>query len=397
VVSIRWVEIESYLKEKNLSDKMRFWKQTIENVKDFSGTSPPSVFVGSFKYPHVFLGILSPPVKQENAWLLDSPEQWYRNKASIDEVLVYRSEMIYSRFVSNVKNSKGKLIDVLQELAMSKKQADVEVELKKNPIFRFNLDGRTSPIGNPAPLIQARIVGNPSVERKVDYIVSDLDLNATEAAIKLYGSNIPISRIQKMFSAGLLGLNFQRKFVPTRWSITAVDDSISKNLLAKVRTYPELNEFRLFFNEYLGNRYYVLLIPIPYQYELVEMWNLEGKTTTSEDYEPHWGRKDYAYQTAGAFYAGRLAAMEYLEKIKRQAAILVIREVTKEYYLPLGIWQLRESLRDSFNKPFERFSDLHLAVKKINEKTNKLWMSRSKLLKNLKEQTKLDVFMKKTK
>lgn len=376
---------------------MRFWRQTIENIKDFSGTSPPSVFVGSFKYPHVFLGILSPPVKQENAWLLDSPEQWYKNRASIDDVLMYRSEMIYSRFVSNVKNVKGKLIDVLQELAMSKKQADVEVELKKNPVFRFNLDQRMTPIGNPAPLSQAKIIGNPLVERKVDYIVSDLSLNATEAAMKLYRSNVPISRIQKMFSTGLLGLKFQRRFVPTRWSITAVDDTISKNILAKVRTYPELNEHRVFYNEYLGNHYHVLLIPAPYQFELVEIWDLEGKAVSSADYEPYWGRKDYAYQTAGAFYSARLAAMEYLEKIKRQAAILVVREVTKEYYLPLGIWQLRESLRDSFNKPFDRFSDLGSAVKKINEKTNTIWMNRSKLLRNLREQTKLNAFMKKTK
>jgi hypothetical protein len=396
VVSIRWVEIETYLKEKNLSEKMKFWKKTIENVKDFSGTSPPSVFVGSSFYPKVFLGILSPPIKQENAWMLDSPEQWYESKASIDDVIAYRSEMIYSRFLSNVKSAGGKLVDVLQELAMSKRQVDVDVELKKKPTFRFNLDRNSTPIGNPAPLIHAKIVDNPVVERKVDYIISDVDLDATNAVLKLY-KNVPVSRIQKIFSAGLMGLKFQRKFVPTRWSITAVDDIISKNLLKKVRVYPELNEFRLFYNEYLGNHYQILLIPAAYQYELVEMWHLEGRVTCSEDYEPYWGRKDYAETTAGAFYSGRLAAMEYLEKIKRQAAVLIIREVTKDYYLPLGIWQLREAVRDAFNKPFERFPDLQSAVKKINERAINIWMNKSKLLKNLKEQTKLDVFARKSK
>ena len=144
--SIRWVEIEELLKEKNLSDKLRFWKQTIESTKDFSGTSPPSVFVGSYGYPKVFLGILSPPVQRENADVLDSPEQWYQQNATIKQILGYRSEMIYSRFSSDVKSVSGKFIDVTQELAMSKKPADVEIELSKKPLFRFGIDQHITPV-----------------------------------------------------------------------------------------------------------------------------------------------------------------------------------------------------------------------------------------------------------
>ena len=392
---IRWVEIEELLKEKNLSDKLRFWKQTIESTKNFSGTSPPSVFVGSYGYPKVFLGILSPPMQRENADVLDSPEQWYQQNATIEQIVGYRSEMIYSRFSSDVKNVSGKFVDVTQELAMSKKPADVEIELSKKPLFRFGIDQYITPVGSPANLINARLVENPRIERKVDYIVSDVDLKATGAVTRLYNGKIPVSRIQKMLSAGLLGMKIERKFVPTRWSITAVDDMLGKIILQRVRDYNDLAEIRLFFNEYIGNQYFILLVPGAYQYELIEMWNIFGKQSISSDYEQYWGRKTYASVTAGAFYAGRLAAMEYLDKIKRQAAVLIVRNVTEEYSMPLGIWQLRETVRGAFNKPCEKFNTIAEAMKKISEKVGGRWVEESKMIKNLKDQRKIMQFLKK--
>ena len=393
--SIRWVEIEELLKEKNLSDKLKFWKQTIESTKDFSGTSPPSVFVGNFGYPRVFMGILSPPVQQDNADILDSPEQWYQQKATIEQILGYRSEMIYSRFSSDVKNPVGKFVDVTQELAMSKKPTDVEIELSKKPLFRFGIDQHITPVGSPANLLNARLVENPRIERKVDYIVSDVDFKAQGAVAKLYKMKIPVSRIQKMLSAGLLGMKIERKFVPTRWSITAVDDMLGKMILHRVKDYKDLAEIRLFFNEYIGNQYFVLLVPGAYQYELIEMWKVFGENSVSSDYEQYWGRKTYASVTAGAFYAGRLAAMEYLDKIKRQASVLIVRNVTEEYSMPLGIWQLRETVRDAFNKPCEKFDTVAQAVKKISEKVGGRWVAESRLVKNLKDQRKIAQFLKK--
>jgi hypothetical protein len=244
-------------------------------------------------------------------------------------------------------------------------------------------------------LLQARLIGNTKVERKVDYIVSDVDFKATNAVAQLYKLKIPTSRIQKMLSAGLLGVKIERKFVPTRWSITAVDDMLGKAIGQRVKDYQDLSEIRLFFNEYIGNQYFILLVPGAYQYELIEMWNIFGKQSISSDYEHYWGRKTYASVTAGAFYAGRLAAMEYLDKVKRQAAVLIVRNVTEEYSMPLGIWQLRESVRDAFNKTHEKFDSIANAVKKISEKFGDKWVGESKLVKNLKDQRKIVQFLKK--
>jgi hypothetical protein len=379
---------------------MQYWRQTIENVKDFTGTSPPSIFVGHSFYPKVFVGILSPP-EQKDSSILDSPENWYRNQASINQILGYRSELIYSRFKSDIKNPKGKFLEVAQEISVAKNPTNVEIELKNNPSFTFSFDPWSTPIGNPAPLLKVQLTENPRIENKVERIVGDVDLKANSAVRELHRLKIPVSRIEKIFSAGMVGMKIQRKLVPTRWGITAVDDIIGKNILSDVKYFQELGEFRLFFNEYIGNRYFILLIPEPYQYELVEVkhpksvWNPTGThPSISADYEPFWGRKTYAYETGGAFYAARLAVMEHLRKIKRQAAVLIVREVTEQYFAPMGIWQMRETVRDAFNKPFEKFSDIKSAINAINNRTiiKDAWMPSSRLIKNLKEQKKLTAF-----
>jgi hypothetical protein len=376
-------------------DKVKFWREVIENAKNFTGSSPPALFVGRAFYPKIWVGILAPPTHVENAEILDFPEKWYKEKASIEKILSYRTQLVYSRFkVSSVKRPSGKLVETTQELAMAKKSADVEIELKKSPVFKLKLSNWFTPVGNPAPILKARIVENVKVERKVDYLVSDLSLKAQDAIIELYKHKIPVSRLQRIFSAGLLGVPIQRKFVPTRWSISAVDDIIGKSLMEEIKDYPEINEYQLFSNEYLANHFEILLIPQIYSYELIEAWDLDKTPSIGSDFEPYWGRKSYAKITGGAFYAARLAVLEYLSKIKRQAAVLIVREVRPEYYAPVGVWKIRETVRDAFNLPFEKFDSLEQAVKRICEKMmiKDKWIVKSKLLKIIKEQRKITQF-----
>jgi hypothetical protein len=382
------------IKQKIL-ERAKFWKSAVEAAKNFTGTSPPSIFVGKAFYPKVYVGILSPPSQQATADLLDSPEKWYQQKATIDQIVGYRGQLIYSRFRSNIHSFKGKLLEATQEVAMSRRPADVEIELKKNPKFQFDFDRWvTTPIGNPAPILQARLTENPSVERRVDNLVSDVDVKAATAVSELYFHQLPVSRIEKIFSAGLLGMQVERKLVPTRWAITAVDDIIGKILMAQVKDCQELGEIRLFSNEYIGNHYEILLLPGVYQYELIECWTAFGRAEFYSDYEPYWGRKDYANKTHGAFYAGRLAVLEYLNSIKRQAAVLIFREVLPSYEIPLGIWQMRETVRGAFVKSYEKFDSVEQAVKRISERVaaKDRWPLKSKLLKRLGEQKKISQF-----
>jgi hypothetical protein len=380
-----------------VADKVKFWKSVIENVKEFSGSSPPAVFVGRAFYPKIYVGILAPPNQQTAADILDSPEKWYEEKASIEQILNYRSQLIYSRFkTSTVKRLSGKFIDITQELSMAKKPTGLEIKLKEKPRFAFSFDGWSQPIGNPAPIDNVMLTENPSVERKVDYIISDIDLKAERSVLELYRHEIPVSRIQKMFSVGLLGLKTQRRFVPTRWGITAVDDTIGKILIERIKDFQQMNKILLFQNDYLANHFEILLIPENYQFEFIESWDLDKPSPMiSADYESYFGRKTYAINTHGGYYAARVAALEYLDRIKRQSTILIVREVRPEYYADVGVWKIRETVRDAFNKPFEKFDTINQAMKRICERMmikNK-WISKSNLLKNLKQQRKLRFFI----
>lgn len=373
---------------------------------EFSGSSPPEIFVGKYNYPNVFTGILAPAEYGETE-KLSMPEAWHAENASIQNILEYRSRMIYSRFISNIRNirleQQNKLVGVMQEISMASKPVDMSFKLKKKPSLRFSLDIHVPIIGNPAPLKSAKLESNPKIERKVDYLANDTDVKANGAIAELYSSKIAISDIIKLLSAGMLGLKFQRKLVPTRWAISATDDTISKQLLEKIRCYPRMNEYLLFNSNYLGNYYEILLMPQAWSFEVIEAsakgyFGLSSQSIAVwQDYEFWHGRKKYANSVTGAYYANRLAACEYLEQIKRQASCLILREIRDEYFCPCGVGILREAARAAFKKKPEKFESIEEALKAVQTRFKlpiSIFTNKSKMLSNLKKQTLLKKFIK---
>ena len=310
--------------------------------------------------------------------------------------------MIYSRFKTNVKKSKGKLIQGLQEISIAKKSVLTNFQLKKKPYVRFSLSKHVPFIGNPAPMKKVRLEENPKVEKKVEYLTGDIHVKANQAMKELYDGKIQTSSIIKILSAGMLGQKIRRRFVPTRWSITAVDDTLSKYLLERIRYYPEISEIIVFHNYYLGNHYEFLLLPGKFEFEVIEaymsgsVWNPEGKVSISEDNEGFFGRKSYAKNVTGAYYTARLAVCEYLEKIKRQASVLVLREERPEYYAPLGVGILRELGRDAFMKKAEKYDNMKNAFLSISNRLKipiETFKENSKLLEEYGKQTRLKDFI----
>jgi len=363
---------------------------------DFSGSSPPEVFVGHNFYPNVYTGILAPPKFDENALELSSPESWFKQQLSIEDILSHRSSMIYSRFKSHVKQKEGKFLETMQEISMAKKPCFAEFRLKKKPIINLSLDSRASPIGNPAPLKKVSLEENPKVEKKVDYVVSDNDLKVEDALAILYKKYIPITTLIKLLSAGVIGRKVQRKLVPTRWATTAVDNSISKNLIKQIKYFPWINDVQLFYDNYLGNHYEILLIPRQWSYEVIEITKKFGAIASWHDYEDFYGRKKYAFNVTGGYYPPRLAAAEYLMKIKRQASVLVLREIKDDYWMACGVGILRETVRSAFrNKPvkFNNLKEAFLDIQNRLSFPSIEFVNRSKVLREYKSQTSLKSYV----
>ncbi len=365
---------------------------------NFSGSSPPDLFVGQYNYPYVYTGILAPAEHVHNANELSSPEHWFDKKLSISNILENRGRLIYSRFTTNVKKQPGKLLNVMQEVSMSKQPCDIEFFLAKKPKTELSLSYRLAPIGNPAPLINARIESNPKIDNKVDYIVSDTDLKSVEAIKLLHQYKFDTSTIIKLLSAGLLGFKHQRKLVPSRWSVTAVDDTISKHLMNRIKDYKVINEFRVYNEEYLGNHYEILFLPKPWLFEVIEAklpgscWNHDTIPYLVQDYEDNFRRKTYAANVSGAYYSCRLAVTEHLSNLKRQASVLVLREVSKDYYAPCGVGILRELVRSAMRKKPELFNTLESALNRISSRLKipiHDFIQKSKLLEVIKKQKSL--------
>lgn len=335
----------------------------------FSGESPPEVFVGRAGYPFVSSGILAPNDGSSLAGF-STAEEWSSNNFSIENVLRLRSRLVYGRNKIEIK-SKSNFKKVIQDLALSSKPLLTEFFLKRKPILEINLDSVFRPIMNSAPIKRVVLEENPKIIKKVDYLTSDSDSLATTAIKELY-SSVNVDHIQKLLSVGLLGLKSSRKMVPTRWSITATDDVISKYLLEKIRYYSELNEFFVFSGSFLGNYIKVLFLPGKFSFEAMEVWFgrdfLKSSKTFTNDYETFFGRKSYASKVTGGYYAMRLPVAEYLERVKRQATVLVFREILPEYYAPLGVGIVRECTRRALSNAPEKFDSLQSVLNYLKGK-----------------------------
>ncbi|MFZ1970727.1 MAG: hypothetical protein WAU65_00920 [Candidatus Nanoarchaeia archaeon] len=342
-----------------------FKYKNLGNVSKIDSTSPPSVFIGSkLKYPLVNVGILSPLEHDENAWLYDNEKYWANNNFQINDVLRLRNSLLNSRFQSKVQDSRlnKKFLQIAQDIAIASKPVDVEIELKNKLNLGKSRDRVITPHGMHAGLKQAKITGNVKIDRKVDKVMND-EIKASEGIEYLYKNEFTEYSLSKILSVGALGLQKDKKLVPTRWSITATDDTIGKLLLKNVREYKWIENYELFFGEFLGNQYLILFFPSAFSFELFELyvpgssWNPSNRIKASTDSEGYSGRKTYASNTAGGYYATRLPILEYLNKIKKQASVLAIRIETPTYWAGLGVWVVRESVRKALNNKYFEFDN----------------------------------------
>jgi DNA repair protein NreA len=371
------VKFQSY---KDKQDKLNFlMNPKILDKTHFSGSTPPDIFFGSANYPNINYGILSPQEKGETS-IMSLPEEWVGRDLSIEQIIQYRKQLVYAKNKDNIK--KNRIRDLLQSLAMSSQPVSTEFFLSKKPSNMIEKSKFYPFMTNSAPLKKAIIEDNVKVKKVVDYIISDYDLKSVGGVKELYLGNIDTSHIQKIFSSGLLGLKKDRKIVPTKWAITAVDDIIGKEILEKIRYYKEIESFMVFSDYYNGNQFEIFFLPGSFEFEVMEVGFPRGiherEISFCHDYESIFGRKSYATYVVGAYYADRLATTEYLEKVKRQGKIVVFHEEREEYYAPLGVGIIREAIRRAMKKQPEVFSTKEDALENIK---SRLKLSFDKYLK----------------
>jgi hypothetical protein len=235
-----------------------------------------------------------------------------------------------------------------------------------------DLNKEFTPFGPQAEIKSFKLSSATSTNKKIDNLYSDNNVKATDAVIDLYNNGIEISQINKVLSLGMLGRKNKRHLVPTRWSISATDDIISSYLVKKIEFYQSIDKFEVITYNHFSNYYSIIFIPSDvWSFEMVEAWydqnNNVNKFFLESDYEDATTGLDHYPRIAGAYFAAKLSILEYLtSRKKRKCSVLVFREIRPEYLVPLGVWQIREGIRDALrmkqNTTTNSFSDFRKAL-----------------------------------
>lgn len=350
--------------------KVRFQSPIEERLREEIFGPSPSIFVGWRGYPETFAGPLT-SVYDGEAALLDDPSRWYG--LDFDEIIRLRSSLVRSKAREDARKAARMRLN-LQEVALSTKPVDTEVRFKTKPRYGISFSPVSQPMGPTGILERFEIASNPVIPKRVDQLVQD-EVRATEAVRELYRSGYDVYYLARVLSSGSLGKRDTRRLVPTRWSITATDDMIGRSLIQEIKNYPLISEHMVFHNTYLENHFEILLLPSSWEFEQFEAWAPNTLWTMSlsepkivHENERYKGRTDYALKEGGGYYAGRLAVLEALAKMRRQAAVCVFRETYEGYVIPVGVWEVRENVRRAMSNAPERFPSQEEALKRIKSR-----------------------------
>ncbi|MDD3178096.1 MAG: hypothetical protein PHR26_01120 [Candidatus ainarchaeum sp.] len=361
-------------------------------IKEKNGFSKPFIFVSSKNFPKISIG---PGFYKdyENAKKQD-PKKWikYKDEKEIDN---YRKNQQFSFKMLNKKDAikNTKEITELKLLTQAKNVAEIEMQMqsKKKLIIEKEIG-----ISNIAyDFEKFKIINNIKISNHIEKITSQGDIKASEAIKYLFKKKEDVYKIQQILSSGSLGINNQKIFVPTKFAITAVDDILSKNILEKTINYNPINEYRLYKFDFYKNKFYIIFMPFKWNFEMME----GTEDIINNDYELNFAKKEYANNVTGAYYATRLEINKYLEKEKRTASVLVIRDIEKGYESK-GVWVIRESIKcallekPEFFKNIEELKTYLDQIYKIRNKSN-FWFEKSNILKNALFQKRISNYFNK--
>lgn len=376
-------------------------RAVLKNFKqDFFGKSP-NVFIGKFGYPNIRVGILGTEDYNKH----DDPLAWSNEGTSIPDIIQLRSQLINSHFKTSIKGFNDRFSEIAKEVSLAKRPVDMEINLEKKPHVTIAFNNEVAPHGPSVALQKATITENVHVDTRVDKVTSANDITAGDAIHLLASKGIDEHYLTRAFSMGNFGIPIERKLVPTRWSITAVDDIRGKQLLGEIKRFSPGN-CRAYIGGYLGNNYIILFFDDVWQYELYEQFVPQNRAITEpvqaeHDYESYEGRHEYVQETAGGYYAARIGILEHMQKERKQSSVLAIRIITEEYTAPLGVWVVREAVRKTLATTPINFDDrdtmlqyTKVFIKERFKYDTTTILHSSEVIKSLWGQKKLGEFIK---
>ncbi len=362
--------------------------------EELDGSSPPSVFIGRWNYPNVYAGPMLSTDKGDTS-IMDSPESWIPRRRTQEDIISYRLGLVRGKKRVKVQNLDSRLVETLQDISLSRSSVESEARFRKAP--RGASFSEYSPTYGPSGELEKLEIENTRWEHNLEKVFNDTDLKARDAITHLHSRGTSFSSIQKAFSTGSMGTGKRRKLVPTRWSITAVDTTIGNSLHDHIKHNDLIDTYRVHEFASLNNYYTVILLPTPWQYQWMEAFiHIKGREEMLfGDHEPMSGKRGYS-TVGGCFYSCRMAVLEELARQKKQAGAIILREAYKGY-VPLGVFNVRENVRNAMSQDHVEFESLESALGHVSKKLYlpiKRFVSAGKLLNDVlhARQSRLDDF-----
>lgn len=379
---------------KRLTSKIQI--PSVDVGRELDGSTPPSVFIGSWNYPKVFAGPMISPIQGDTA-IMDTPESWIQNNKTQEDIIGYRLNLVRGKLTNKVTDLENPFIEKLQEISLASTSLNSEAEFGSKP-RGLSFNEQHTPHG-PSALIEKFDIETVKWDRELEKAFYDSDLKAADAVMHLHTKDVPFSSIQKAFSVGTMGIDNNRRMVPTRWSITACDSTIGNRLLREVRSYDTIETHRVYEYSSLNNYYAILMLPLEWQFEWMEafMHVMGREELIFSDYENNGGKKGYS-RVGGCYYTSKMAVLEELASSKKQAAAIILREAYNGY-IPLGVFNVRENIRSAMAQPYKEFEDMKTALAYIGNNLKlplEKFVKTSDLLKELLQsrQTTLDNYFR---
>jgi DNA repair protein NreA len=333
--------------------------------KEIAGSSPPSVFIGSWNYPDVYAGPMI-TAAHGNTSIMDTPESWIPENKTQEEIIGYRLNLVRGKQRVNATELDTRFIGKLQDISLSDTSVESNVAFSSIPTGTSFSEEHT-PFGPSAPIERFEIETG-RWDRNLEKIFYDTDMKAADAVTDLHSKGLLFSSIQKAFSVGTMGCDTSRHLVPTRWAITACDTMIGNHLLSEVRKCPVIDTWRVHEFSSLHNNYAVILMPTDWQYEWSEAFLhvLGNEELVFSDQEGR--KKKTAYSPlGGCYYSCRMAVLEALAREQKQAGAIILREALHGY-VPMGVFNVRENVRNAMKQPPVEYEDIRTALSHLSQK-----------------------------
>ncbi len=377
---------------KRLTSKIKM--PSVDIGRELDGSTPPSVFIGSWNYPKVYAGPMIAPIHGDTS-IMDTPESWIPDEKTQEDIIGYRLNLVRGKQTVKITDLNNIFVEKLQEISLSSDSIDSEAEFGSKP-NGMSFNEQHAPHG-PSALIEKFDINEVKWDRQLEKAYYDTDLKAADAVMHLHQKEVPFSSMQKAFSMGTMGIDDNRRLVPTRWSITACDSTIGNRLLKEVKNYDVIDTHRVYEFTSLNNYYAVLLLPQEWEFEWMEAFLhvLGREELIFSDYEHNSAKKGYS-RVGGCYYTSKMAVLESLAMEKKQAAAIILREAYQGY-IPLGVFNVRENIRSAMSQPHQEFEDMKTSLDYISTKLKlplQKFIKQSDVLKELLQsrQTTLDCF-----